>query len=365
MAGLRRPSLLAAAACACTAAVIWSGGWSSAHLPLLATFVALMWLLFCWVANPEGNGRVCVLVLGDLGRSPRMTYHALSLARHGFNVSLAGFRETDPHRDVLCHERIKIHPVSDFRMLKVGPRVFQYGVKVTVQAAQLFYILLKIDPPSYILLQNPPGLPSIAVTWWVCVLRRSRLIIDWHNYGYSIMSLTNGPDHPIVRIAKWYEEIFGRLSDYNFCVTNAMKEDLQANWSIKAITLYDKPASVFKESPVELQHKLYMKLSTDYSPFTARSESAIPDYEKSAFTELNLTNGKVVHTKERPALLISSTSWTEDEDFSVLLKALQDYQMFITNGIKLPSLVCVITGIQHERDGESEAFPRFSTRMRM
>lgn len=29
-----------------------------------------------------------------------------------------------------------------------------------------------------------------------------------------------------------YEEIFGRLSDYNICVTNAMKEDLEVNCNI-------------------------------------------------------------------------------------------------------------------------------------
>uniref|UniRef100_A0A8D0GDX6 Uncharacterized protein n=1 Tax=Sphenodon punctatus TaxID=8508 RepID=A0A8D0GDX6_SPHPU len=47
------------------------------------------------------------------------------------------------------------------------------------------------------------------------------------------MSLTHGESHPIVQIAKWYEKLFGRLSDYNFCVTNAMKEDLQINSNIK------------------------------------------------------------------------------------------------------------------------------------
>lgn len=30
------------------------------------------------------GGRACVVVLGDLGRSPRMQYHALSLARQVF-----------------------------------------------------------------------------------------------------------------------------------------------------------------------------------------------------------------------------------------------------------------------------------------
>lgn len=38
------------------------------------------------------RGRACVVVLGDLGRSPRMQYHALSLARQvHFSVWLSFF----------------------------------------------------------------------------------------------------------------------------------------------------------------------------------------------------------------------------------------------------------------------------------
>ena len=35
--------------------------------------------------------RVVVLVLGDIGRSPRMQYHALSIARKGGVVDLVGY----------------------------------------------------------------------------------------------------------------------------------------------------------------------------------------------------------------------------------------------------------------------------------
>ncbi|XP_043379473.1 chitobiosyldiphosphodolichol beta-mannosyltransferase isoform X2 [Chelonia mydas] len=310
----------------------------------LALCAALLWLRRR-PAGPEGaRGRVCVAVLGDLGRSPRMQYHALALARRGHGVTLLGFLSTKPHSDILCNEKIHIVSISELKVLQVGPKIFQYITKVIAQAIQLFYTMLKIDRPSYILLQNPPGLPSIAVTWMVCLVRRSKLIIDWHNYGYSIMSLIHGKSHPIVQIAEWYEKLFGRLSDYNFCVTNAMKEDLQMNCNIKAITLYDKPAAFFKETPLELQHKLYMKLAKDYAPFKRGTDSIRPVVEKSAFTELDIGNGNVTQVKERPALLISSTSWTEDEDFSILLKALEDYEEYVSDGIKLPSLVCVITG---------------------
>lgn len=118
-------------------------------------------------------------------------------------------------------------------------------------------------PNFHVWNQNPPGLPSIAVTSLVCSLRSTKFIIDWHNYGYTIMALTHGQEHPIVRVAKWsvksnvpchsetqlifplfdlnlccsldlrYERFFGRFACYNLCVTNAMKKDLEKNWGIK------------------------------------------------------------------------------------------------------------------------------------
>ncbi|XP_014814314.1 PREDICTED: chitobiosyldiphosphodolichol beta-mannosyltransferase-like [Calidris pugnax] len=43
-------------------------------------------------------------------------------------------------------------------------------------------------------------------------------------------------------------------------------------------------------------------------------------------------------------LSLIKLSLSEDEDFSILLKALEDYERFINEGARLPSLVCVITG---------------------
>jgi beta-1,4-mannosyltransferase len=44
--------------------------------------------------SSEGRVSVHVLVLGDIGRSPRMTYHALSIAKHGGRVNLIGYLGT-------------------------------------------------------------------------------------------------------------------------------------------------------------------------------------------------------------------------------------------------------------------------------
>jgi len=42
-------------------------------------------------ASSEPKTTVQVLVLGDIGRSPRMQYHALSIARGGGKVDIIGY----------------------------------------------------------------------------------------------------------------------------------------------------------------------------------------------------------------------------------------------------------------------------------
>lgn len=51
--------------------------------------------------------------------------------------------------------------------------------------------------------KNPPSIPSLALVQLVGRMRGSKVIIDWHNLGYSILALKLGPNHLLVRIAKW------------------------------------------------------------------------------------------------------------------------------------------------------------------
>ncbi|XP_023567313.1 chitobiosyldiphosphodolichol beta-mannosyltransferase isoform X2 [Octodon degus] len=281
---------------------------SCVALLLLFLFLPLL-LLGGWKRWRRGRAarHVVVLVLGDVGRSPRMQYHALSLAKCGFSVTLLGFCNSKPHNKLLESDRIQIVKLTELQGLAVGPRVLRYGVKVVFQAVYLLWKLMWQAPAAYIFLQNPPGLPSISVCWLVGCLCGSKLVIDWHNYGYSIMGLVLGATHPIVLLAKWYEKLFGRMSHLNLCVTNAMREDLAENWCIS-------------------------------------SEPSDPDTERTAFTERDAQTRVVTRLCRRPALLVSSTSWTEDEDFSILLAALEKFEQLASDGDSLPSLVCVITG---------------------
>lgn len=51
-------------------------------------------------------------------------------------------------------------------------------------------------------LQNPPTIPTFPVVCLVCLLRGSRMVIDWHNYGYTILALKLNNDNPLVSLSQ-------------------------------------------------------------------------------------------------------------------------------------------------------------------
>ena len=52
--------------------------------------------------------------------------------------------------------------------------------------------------------QNPPAIPSLAAAWFTSLLCGSKFVIDWHNYGFTILALgVKNPQHLLVKIAKW------------------------------------------------------------------------------------------------------------------------------------------------------------------
>ena len=80
--------------------------------------------------------------------------------------------------------------------------------------------------------------------------------------------------------------------------------------------MYDRPPERFRPITVEEKHALFVILSDVYEIFRGENDSC------TAFTE-TLPNRNIRMRSDRPALLVSSTSWTIDEDFSILLTALE------------------------------------------
>ena len=237
---------------------------------LLFTFAVclLLTVVFFRYGRKASRKQVCIVVVGDIGRSPRMQYHALSFAEEGFDVSLVGYLGSLPHGDIRQNPKIRLTYLAlPPRFCERLPRLMVYGVKVIWQTFNMIATLLRCPRPSYFLLQNVPAVPSLGVCWLVSLLTGSRFIIDWHNYGFTILSLAVGQRSFLVRTARWYEKFFGRMSHANICVTTAMKEDLKRNWGIEAVTMYDRPPTNFQNTDISTRHKLFARLSQQYKVF--------------------------------------------------------------------------------------------------
>lgn len=186
-----------------------------------------------------GNAKnICIIVLGDIGHSPRMQNHAVSLLDEGYHVDIVGYVESRPLNSIseAGEERCRIHRMTPVPKLKWPlPSIAQLVFKTVWQAMTLLVsLMLMARRPSAVLIQNPPGIPTLMVAYFMCLITRSKMIIDWHNYSFSILALklAGGQRHLLCRLMRWLERFFGSRADVHFCVSDAMRKDLEENWNI-------------------------------------------------------------------------------------------------------------------------------------
>lgn len=156
----------------------------------------------------------------------------------------------------------------------------------------------------------------------ICWLRKTKLVIDWHNFGYSILALKLGKEHVLVRISKQYERFWSGSASANFAVSDAMKRKIKREFGVKQpiVTLHDRPMGNFRPLLGKERHDFFKDL-----PVTSPYEDLLE--------------------KKQMKVLVSSTSWTPDEDFQILLDALVEYSTLATSSHPtLPELLVVITG---------------------
>jgi beta-1,4-mannosyltransferase len=75
--------------------------------------------------------------------------------------------------------------------------------------------------------QNPPSIPTLFIVLIYSYLKKSELIIDFHNFGWTILGLTQGQNSFIVKIAKFIEINLSKYCTKSFCVSKKMKEEIK------------------------------------------------------------------------------------------------------------------------------------------
>lgn len=122
-----------------------------------------------------------------------------------------------------------------------------------------------------------------------------------------------------------------------------MAEDLRINWKIPNVTVvYDKAnSSVFQLMDDQDKHNFFKK----FKEFSIEDSSY-----QTRFTQLD-DDGIATLKDSRPILLVSSTSYTEDERIEELFEAMQDYEVTCNqlyndadNKREVRKLILVVTG---------------------
>jgi len=259
-----------------------------------------------------------------------MLYHARALAHAGVDVDLVGLEGTALPRAITDEPRIAVHRVQPSTLRRSGMTSADYAVPALVDAARLsvrlWRVLRKLKRADLVLVQNPPAFPTLAVTWFSLRRRGVRFVLDWHNLGFTMLQLRVGRWHPAVRVARWFERRDARRVEANLCVSRGLATFLETKFAATAPqVLYDRPASIF------------MPL--------ARADRE--QYRQALFGRLGV-RGTV-------GFVVCPTSWTEDEDFDVVIDAVVRLEDRIRgwearSERRFPDLVILVTG-----DGERRA----------
>src|SRR5205823_512836 len=128
--------------------------------------------------------------------------------------------------------------------------------------------------------------------------------------------------HPLVRLARWFERRDARRVEDNLCVSQGLADFLRSRFGVRhAQVLYDRPASAF----VPLER-------------TDRER-----YRVALFGRLGIHASPV-------GFIVCPTSWTEDEDFDVIIDAVVRLEERIRGweaaqaNRRFPDLVILVTG---------------------
>ena len=225
-------------------------------------------------------------------------------------------------------------------------------------------------PCDIILIQNPPSIPAAVASIILSFFSGSIVCIDWHNLGFSMFAERLGTSHLLVQLVKRIEQVTSYFIPYHICVSRAMANWLKDNFNVKAAVMYDRPPSLFLRSGLLLKgrHSILCKLElSDQELFpallnwvgvpggtssqknrwpnplekgqcevTVQTYRDIPSDELESkpedyFLNANLKDkigigyGNLRMRSDRAGIVVSSTSWTPDEDFSILLTAIKQF----------------------------------------
>ena len=249
----------------------------------------------------EGK-KALLLVQGELAQSPRTLNHARALCEVGAEVTLVGYSGLPLPDDIAKAKRISVRRISEAGAegLDSVPRLFYLPVAASRAAhasLRLAWLLSAVTGPFDVaIVQNPPALPAVALALLAARARGARVIVDWHSRTAAMVGLKLGRNHAAVRFVNRIEGRLARRASGHFAASHAMRADLRERFGIDAAVLHDRPRRYAKPLNVEQRVAILRRV------LSTRGVPSLPD---DAF------------------VMVSPTSFSADEDMTMLLDAIQ------------------------------------------
>jgi beta-1,4-mannosyltransferase len=288
--------------------------------------------------------RMAVVCDADLGRSPRVQYHAQAFADAGADVDLVG-AVTTPLPEPPALSGVRVHaldvlplalPRGRLRLASLAVVAARGGLSALRLLGALLFTLRR---PRIVLLAIPPSLPSLAMALLAARLRRAELVVDWHNFSDSMLALKLGPGHRLVALVRRYDRVLARRASAHLCVSESMASELRGAFGLADVTvLVDEPHGSFRPLPPESRSGVLAALAEGHAL------AAEPLWRR-------LVDGGA----ERPALVVAPSSFSLDDDFDLLFDALGLFEARMrdeesSGAGRCPELLVLLTGRGPRRD---------------
>ncbi|MGE3275160.1 MAG: glycosyltransferase [Vicinamibacterales bacterium] len=254
-----------------------------------------------------------------------MQYHALALAVNAGEVDLIGLEGAPVHQALTAEPRVHCHRLPDrgYRSRERRGRgwfLLLSAVRNLGLGLRLLSTLLRVPRPDLILVQTPPASPTLPVAWLAARLRGARLVVDWHNLAHTVLAVKTGTDHRAVKALRRSERRWARRADGHLAVSAALAEWLSREAGVTAVVLHDRPPAFFARPDPADAATLWTKLAAEHRLGPRR----LP-------------------------LVVCPTSWTPDEDFDLLLEALERTERRLAERLgpgdaSAPSMAVILTG---------------------
>ncbi len=256
--------------------------------------------------------RALVIILGDLGRSPRMMNHARALRARGWSVTLAGYGTNPPPPD------LGLDPAVRVVALDAGGG--GYGRILWRVAAEL-----RRERWTAVLMQNPPGFPVLMVLG-LAGRRGTWRILDWHNFGDSLLALRRTPRRHAAGLYRWCERRLARMADEHWAVSAALAGKLVG---VRAVVVHDRPSRIFRAAASR----------TDAN--STGGENGEPANHREAWWHRVLPH---LPPPAAPCWVVAPSSWGPDEDTDAMLRVAEAWRKNTASWGHAPHVAIIASG---------------------